>query len=222
MAPMKLYGWVVSPWMARVLVCLEEAGAEYEVVPMSRSGGDHRRPEHLARNPFGEIPVLEDGDLTLYQSRAIARYILRKLKPELLGDGDLKQSATVDVWIEVESHQLHPVLLTIVVNCILAPFVGLERNQAAVDESLGKLKALLQVYEARLSASKYLAGDEVTAADLCHFGFMRYFMATEYAGVVDGYPHVKAWWESLLARPSVKKVIAGMPPDFGFGSGNIP
>ena len=50
MAPMKLYGWVVSPWMARVLVCLEEAGAEYEVVPMSRSGGDHRRPEHLARN----------------------------------------------------------------------------------------------------------------------------------------------------------------------------
>ncbi|EEC70663.1 hypothetical protein OsI_01957 [Oryza sativa Indica Group] len=50
MAPMKVYGWVVSPWMARVLVALEEAGAEYEVVPMSRSGGDHRRPEHLARN----------------------------------------------------------------------------------------------------------------------------------------------------------------------------
>ena len=50
MAPMKVYGWAVSPWMARVLVCLEEAGAEYELVPMSRNGGDHRRPEHLARN----------------------------------------------------------------------------------------------------------------------------------------------------------------------------
>jgi glutathione S-transferase len=50
MAPMKVYGWAVSRWMARALVCLEEAGAEYEIVPMSRCGGDHRRPEHLARN----------------------------------------------------------------------------------------------------------------------------------------------------------------------------
>ena len=50
MAPMKVYGWAVSPWMARALVCLEEAGVEYEIVPMSRCGGDHRRPEHLARN----------------------------------------------------------------------------------------------------------------------------------------------------------------------------
>jgi len=51
---------------------------------------------------------------------------------------------------------------------------------------------------------------------------MRYFMATQYADVLEAYPHVKAWWEALLARPSVEKVMAGMPPDFGFGSGNIP
>ena len=57
MAPMKLYGWAVSPWMARVLVCLEEAGAEYELVPMSRNGGDHRRPEHLARNVCMLLPA---------------------------------------------------------------------------------------------------------------------------------------------------------------------
>jgi glutathione S-transferase len=107
-------------------------------------------------------------------------------------------------------------------HCIIGPYVGCERDQAAVVESLGKLRALLPVYEARLSACRYLAADYVTAADLCHFGFMRYFMATEYAGVVNAYPHVKAWWGKLLARPSVRKVIAGMPPDFGFGSGNIP
>jgi glutathione S-transferase len=50
MEPIKVYGWAVSPWMARVLICLEEAGAEYELVPMSRVGGDHRQPEHLTRN----------------------------------------------------------------------------------------------------------------------------------------------------------------------------
>ncbi|PVH38739.1 hypothetical protein PAHAL_5G340500 [Panicum hallii] len=196
MAPMKVYGWAVSPWMARALVCLEEAGAEYEVVPMSRCRGDHRRPEHLARNPFGEIPILEDGDLTLYQSRAIATYVLRKYKPELLKEGDLEGSAVVDVWLEVEAHHMEPTRLSI----ILLEYLGL----------------------ARLSACRYLGGDNVIPANFCHFGFMRYLMATEYAGVVDAYPHVKAWWDALLARPSVRKVIAGMPPDFGYASGNIP
>ncbi|GJN31894.1 hypothetical protein PR202_gb20349 [Eleusine coracana subsp. coracana] len=222
MAPMKVYGWAVSPWMARALVCLEEAGAEYEIVPMSRCGGDHRQPEHLARNPFGEIPVLEDGELTLYQSRAIARYVLRKYKPELLRDGDLEGSAMVDQWLEVEAHHVEPTLWPIIRHCIIGQYVGRARDQGVVDENLAKLRKVLEVYEARLSMSKYLAGDDVTAADLCHFGFMRYFMATEYAGVVDANPHVKAWWDMLLARPSVQKVMAGMPPDFGYASGNIP
>ena len=158
----------------------------------------------------------------LPESRAIARYVLRKYRPELLKEGDLEGSAMVDVWMEVEAHHVEPTLWPIIRHCIISPYVGFERDQAAVDESLGKLRALLPVYEARLSACRYLAGDDVTAADLCHFGFMRYFMATEYAGVVDAYPHVKAWWDALLARPSVKKVIAGMPPDFGYASGNIP
>ncbi|KAE8799236.1 glutathione S-transferase 4-like [Hordeum vulgare] len=57
MAPMKVYGWAVSPWMARVLVCLEEAGAEYEFVPMSRSGGDHRQRDH----PRHRLPGLPPG-----------------------------------------------------------------------------------------------------------------------------------------------------------------
>ncbi|XP_047090775.1 glutathione S-transferase 4-like [Lolium rigidum] len=222
MAPMKLYGWAVSPWMARVLVCLEEAGAEYELVPMSRSGGDHRQPEHLARNPFGEIPVLEDGDLTLYQSRAIARHILRKYKPELLRSDNLQESAMVDVWVDVDAHQLEPIIRPVVFNVIIKPFTGSDCDQDLVDGSIEKLKKTLEVYEARLSSSKYLAGDFVSLADLTHFSFMRYFMATQYAEVVEAYPHVKAWWEALLARPSVKKVMAGMPPDFGFGSGNIP
>uniref|UniRef100_A0A0D9Y8L3 glutathione transferase n=1 Tax=Oryza glumipatula TaxID=40148 RepID=A0A0D9Y8L3_9ORYZ len=226
MAPMKVYGWVVSPWMARVLVALEEAGAEYEVVPMSRSGGDHRRPEHLARNPFGEIPVLEDGDLTLYQSRAIARYIFRKYKPELLGlgeGGSLEESAMVDLWLDVEAHQHEAAVRPILWHCIINKFEGRDRDQGVVDESVRKLEKVLGVYEARLSGSRYLAGDRISLADLSHFSNMRYFMATEYAGVVDAYPHVKAWWEALLARPTVQKVMAGMPPDFGLGSsGNIP
>ncbi|KAF0918301.1 hypothetical protein E2562_023375 [Oryza meyeriana var. granulata] len=161
----------------------------------------------------------------LSESRAIARYVLRKYKPELLGlgeDGSLEKSAMVDVWLDVEAHQHEAAVKPIVLHCIVNKYVGQDRDQGLVDESIQKLEKLFEVYEARLSGSRYLAGDRISLADLSHFSFMRYFMATEYAGVIDAYPHVKAWWEALLARPSVKKVMAGMPPDFGLGRGNRP
>ncbi|CAL4895696.1 unnamed protein product [Urochloa decumbens] len=211
---MKVYGWAMSPFVSRALLCLEEAGVEYELVPMSRDAGDHLLPEHLARNPFGQVPVLEDGDLTLFESRAIARHVLRKYKPELLGEGSLEKSAMVDVWVEVEAQQLHPVTAAIAVECFAA-FLGRARNQAVIDENVGKLESVLEVYEARLAQSKYLAGDFLSFAELSHFTFMHYFMSTEYAAMVGAYPHVKAWWEELAARPAARKVAAFMPLDLG-------
>ncbi|EES17708.1 hypothetical protein BDA96_09G046200 [Sorghum bicolor] len=210
----KVYGWAISPFVSRALLALEEAGVDYELVPMSLQAGDHLRPEHLARNPFGKVPVLQDGDdLTIFESRAIARHVLRKHKPELLGTGSLEQAATVDMWLEVEAHQLSPLAIAILVECIFAPYLGRERNQAAVDENVEKLKKVLEVYEARLSESKYLAGDFLSLADLSHFTVMHYVMATEYAAVVQALPHVNAWWESLAARPAAKKVAEFMPVD---------
>ncbi|CAD6272922.1 unnamed protein product [Miscanthus lutarioriparius] len=188
----KVYGWAISPFVSRALLALEEAGVDYELVPMSRQAGDHHRPEHLARNPFGKVPVLEDGDLTLFESHAISRHVLRKHKPELLGTGNLEQAALVDVWFEVEAHQLSPLAIAIVVECIFTPFLGRETQPDVVDENVEKLKKVLEVYEARLSKSKYLAGDFLSLADLSHFTIMHCFMATEYAALVEVLPHVGA------------------------------
>ncbi|KAF6988221.1 hypothetical protein CFC21_005788 [Triticum aestivum] len=218
MAPeVKVYGWAVSPFVARPLLCLEEANVDYELVPMSREAGDHRHPDFLARNPFGQVPVLEDGNLTLFESRAIARHVLRKHKPELLGSGSPESTAMVDVWLEVEAHQHHPAAAAIFVQCIVSPLLGGAPDQAVVDENVSKLRKVLEVYEARLSASRYLAGGDISLADLSHFPIMRYFMQTEYASMVEELPHVNAWWEGLKARPTARKVAEFMPPDLGLG-----
>ena len=140
--------------------------------------------------------------------------MLRKYKPELLGSGSLEQSAMVDMWVEVEAHQMQPLAGAIAVECIVAPVLhGRERNQAVVDENVEKLKKVLEVYEARLAQSRYLAGDVLSLADLSHFTIMHYFMATEYATLVEALPHVNAWWEGLAARPAAKKVAEFMPVD---------
>ena len=138
--------------------------------------------------------------------------MLRKYKPELLGSGSLEQSAMVDMWVEVEAHQMQPLAGAIAVECIVAPVLhGRERNQAVIDENVEKLKKVLEVYEARLAQSRYLAGDVLTLADFTHFIIMRYFMATEYATLVEALPHISAWWKGLAARPAAKKVAEFMP-----------
>ncbi|KAG2591885.1 hypothetical protein PVAP13_5NG510600 [Panicum virgatum] len=168
MAPMKLYGPKLSWNVTRSALVLEEAGAEYEIVPINFATGEHKSPEHLARNPFGQVPALQDGDLYVWESRAICKYAARKHKPELLKEGNLEESAMVDVWMEV--------------------------------------------YEARLTKYKYLAGDFLSLADLNHVSATLCLFATPHASVLDGYPHVKAWWSSLMERPSVQKVAALMTP----------
>ncbi|KAL6597737.1 hypothetical protein ACP70R_046542 [Stipagrostis hirtigluma subsp. patula] len=219
MAPVKVFGPAMSTNVARVLVCLEEVGAEYEVVNIDFQAMEHKSPEHLARNPFGQIPAFQDGDIVLFESRAIAKYVLRKYSKsagvDLLREGDLKEAAMVDVWTEVEAHTYNPALSPVVYECLIYPAMrGVPTNQKVVEESLEKLKKVLDVYEARLSKHDYLAGDFLSFADLNHFPYTHYFMGTPHASLFDAYPHVKAWWERLAARPSVKKISANMPLKF--------
>ncbi|CAO2202827.1 unnamed protein product [Urochloa humidicola] len=217
-SPVKVFGHPMSTNVARVLVCLEEVGAEYELVTVDFLAGEHNVPDHVARNPFGKIPALQDGDLVLFESRAIAKYILRKYRSsevDLLRESDIEAAAMVDVWTEVEAQQYYPALSPVVFECIIFPIMrGTATDQKVVDESLEKLKNVLEAYEAHLSKHKYLAGDSFTFADLNHFPFTFYFMATPYASVFDAYPRVKAWWQSLISRPSIKKVTANMPTKF--------
>ena len=134
---------------------------------------------------------------------------------DLLKEGDIAAAAMVDVWAEVEAQQYYPALSPVVFECIIFPVMrGTTTDQKVVDESLDKLKKLLEVYEARLSEHKYLAGDFFSFADLNHFPFTFYFMATPYASVFDAYPRVKAWWQSIMSRPSIKKIAANMPTMF--------
>ncbi|KQJ98227.1 probable glutathione S-transferase GSTF2 [Brachypodium distachyon] len=208
---MKVYGLPMSTNVARVLVCLEEVGAQYEVVPINFSIGEHKNMEHTARNPFGQVPSFQDGDLILFESRAISKYILRKNQSELVKEGDLPDSAMVDMWLDVESHQFDRPMAVIIHQCLIIPmYLGGENDGNVVEENVEKLKKTFEVYEARLSKFKYLAGDFISLADLSHFPTAYYLLATPHASLLDNYPHVKVWIADILARPTVKKVVEMM------------
>ena len=71
----KIYGMSGSPFVRRTELVLTEKGVDYKLITLSRADGDLQSPEHLARNPRGRVPVLEDGDLILYESQAIVEYL---------------------------------------------------------------------------------------------------------------------------------------------------
>ncbi|KAJ1284562.1 hypothetical protein BS78_03G214000 [Paspalum vaginatum] len=222
MAPVKVFGSAVFANAARVLACLEEVGVEYEVEEVDYMAKEHKAPRRLARNPFGQIPAFQDGNIMLFESRAIAKYVLRKYSKQqaaqhqlqvvdLLREGNPEEAAAVDAWTEVEAHTYLPAIAPIVYECVVYPArLGIPPNLAVVEESLEKLSKVLAVYEAHLAKSDYLAGDFFSFADLNHFPYTFYFMTTPHASLLESYPSVKAWWGRLMARPSVRKIADGM------------
>jgi glutathione S-transferase len=116
----------------------------------------------------------------------------------------------VKVWIEVESQNFQPAISPIVYEFFVSPLMGKTPEQAVVDANLEKLGKVLDVYESKLSSSKYLAGDFFSLADLHNFPYTYYFMKSPWASLVNDRPHVKAWWEDISSRPAFKKVAEGM------------
>lgn len=110
----------------------------------------------------------------------------------------------------MESQHFNAAISPLVGQTVFAKMFGKEPDQAIVDAEVEKLEKVLDVYEARLSKSKYLAGDFFSLADLNHFPYTYYMMKTEQAYLVNSRPHVKAWWEAVSSRPSFKKVATGM------------
>ncbi|GLT42479.1 hypothetical protein SLA2020_164750 [Shorea laevis] len=209
----KLHGAPMSTCTANVLTCLHEKGIDFEFVPVNLLDGEQKQPSFIAKNPFGLVPALEDGDFTIFESRAITSYLAEKFKDsgcDLNRHGNIKESAMVKVWMEVESQQYNPAISPIFSQYFIVPRRGGTPDQAIIDENSGKLGKLLDMYEQRLSGNKYLAGDFFSLADLHHLGRTFYFMKTPCARLINERPHVKAWWEDISSRPAFKKVAPGM------------
>ncbi|CBI27362.3 hypothetical protein VitviT2T_005150 [Vitis vinifera] len=207
---MKVYGPVRAACPQRVLACLVEKGVEFEVVHVDLDSGEQKRPDFLLRQPFGQVPVVEDGDFRLFESRAIVRYIAAKYAeqgPDLLGKS-LEEKAVVDQWLEVEAHNFNELVYTLVMQLVILPRMGERGDLALAHTCEQKLEKVFDVYEQRLSKSRYLAGDSFTLADLSHLPAIRYLVKEAgMAHLVTERKSVSAWWEDISNRAAWKKVM---------------
>ena len=188
----------------RSLWLLEELGLEYELNRMDFHPKDLKSDAHRARHPLGRIPVLEDGDITLWESGAIAEYILERHK-----NGGLKPSSDAPnypiylQWFHYCEGMVMPPINTIVVQTILLP--PERRDETALGQAQRLLARAVQPVEDDMVGKDYLAG-EFTAADtmLGHA-----IMMSQRMGIVtEDHPNLTAYIERLKARPALQKAFS--------------
>ncbi|KAK3041476.1 hypothetical protein RJ639_000453 [Escallonia herrerae] len=200
----KVHGSPVSTASMRVFACLHEKGVPFELVPVNLAVGEHKSEAFLSLNPFGQVPALQDGDLTLFESRAITNYIAHAYADSgnPLFYKDPKKMAICSVWMEVEAHQFDPAASKLTWELCLKPLFGMTTDDDVVAEFEAKLGKVLDIYETRLSKSKYLGGDCFSLADLHHLPNMKYLMPTKAAQLFNSRPHVSGWAADIMARPA--------------------
>tara|TARA_B100001559_G_scaffold315138_1_gene316556 strand:- start:7874 stop:8488 length:615 start_codon:yes stop_codon:yes gene_type:complete len=187
----------------RVAWLLEELNIEYdiEILPFTKEG--LKSPEHRARHSLGRVPVIEDGDVSIFESGAIIQYILDKyddkgLKPAI----ESKEYPYYLQWFHYCEGMVMPPMNQIVVQTILLPED--RRDEKVLNQAMNLLSKSLKPVNDHLEGKDYLIGD-FSAAD-CMLGHSCY-MANRFGTVSDDMVNIKKYVENIESRVAFKKAI---------------
>lgn len=202
---MKVFGHPMSTCTRKVLTTLAEKGAEPDFVLVDLMTGAQKQPEHLARQPFGVVPAINDDGFELYESRAIIRYIDETVAGPKLTPQDPKGRAVMEQWISVEYSNFTPPAMKIISECLFKKMQGMEPDQAVVDGARKNVAKCVGIMENRLKSSTYLAGDQFTLADIGFMPYVEYLFASGHGDLITSSPAVASWWGRVSERPSWQK-----------------
>jgi len=187
----------------RIVWLLEELELPYDINKMAFHPQDLKSDEHRARHPLGRVPVLDDGDITIFESGAIVEYVIARHK-----NGGLKPSENSPLfpeylqWFHYCEGMVMPPINTIVVQTVLLP--PDRRDEKALSQAKRLLTKALEPVNEALAGRDYLIGD-FSAADIM-LGHAC-FMGNRLGCVGEEMPHLKAYVERVANRPAFKTAI---------------
>jgi len=206
---LKLYGYHFSVYTHLVAVVAKELSIEYELISVDLVNGEQSTPEYKAYQPFSKVPCIDDEGFILYESRAIARYLAAKTNSPLLPT-ELKAAALFEQAASIEIYAFNiPAGRIFWEGFIKKVILKQEYSEEIINENMALLSKNLDVYEGILSKTKYLAGDELTLADLFHLSLGRALTRTGVPIFGDpSRPNVVRWWNDISNRPAWLEVVS--------------
>jgi glutathione S-transferase len=203
----RIWGRNTSSNVQKVMWALGELGLPHERIDIGGSFGKNREPAYLAMNPNGLVPTLEEDGFLLWESNSIVRYLAAKYGVGTLEPADMQARARAGSWMDWQ--------LTVAAPAITPVFWGLirtppeKRDHAAIEAGKVKTMAAMQMLDAQLAKSAFVAGDTLSMGDIpvavMTYRFRR--LMPERSGL----DHLERWFTGIEQRPAFKEHVLAIP-----------
>ena len=201
MSEMTLWGFNGSTYVRTVKMVLAEKGfTDFDQVPLNVLAGEPKQPEHLARHPFGKVPVLDHDGMRILETSAITRYLNDVLPGKSLVPATPKDRARMDMTIGLIDSYGYGALLGVAAYHLFPDFVG-GKNEAMRQGGLENGRKVLELAMATKGASPFIAG-ELSLADLYLAPIVFYVSLTPDKDALFGVAGFAEWWTAIQALPS--------------------
>jgi len=205
-----LYGFDGSTYVRTVRMVLKEKGVEYEQVPVNVLAGEPRQPEHLARHPFGKVPVLDIDGMRLRETDAICRYLDEARSGPSFVPDDPKDRARMNQAISLINSYGYGALVGVAGYHLFPDFIG-GANDEARTACLGESEKLLKLLMEIKGDDPWIAGSKPSLADFLLAPILFYVSLTPDSDRILGVPGVSDWWAAINGVESFKAT----EPDLG-------
>ena len=206
---LKVWGRKNSANVQKVMWGIGELKLAHERIDIAGAFGKNKEPAYLGLNPNGLVPTLEDGDLVLWESNTILRYLAGVHGKGTLEPADPKARARASQWMDWQLSVLGPAIHETFWGLVRTP--PEKRNLAAIAASKAKTTAAIGILDAELAKTAYVAGDAFSMGDIPVgiFGYRFHALVPERPPL----PHFERWFAAISARPAFREHILSMPLD---------
>ncbi len=190
-------------------ILLEEIGAPFELAFADRESGAHKSPEYLRLNPNGQIPVLVDGDLVLYEAAAICLHLAdRHPEAGLAPPTGTSERAHLYQWLMWCTNTLQAMLMHYFYSERMVDGGDPEAAAQVKHRAEERIGAMLDILDAHLAsqAGPWLLGADYSAVD--PYALMLCRWTRNFARPARALPHIGPYLQRLLARPAVQRAFA--------------
>jgi glutathione S-transferase len=198
-----LWGRRNSMNVQKVIWALEELGIAYERHNAAGSYGGTDKPEFRAMNPMGLVPVMRDGEVTMFESNAIVRYLAARYGEGSLRPKAVKELAAAEQWMDWTQINLGPPVMALFLQTVRT--AADKQDRQSMDKAIADLHRLLSIADARLSSSRFMAGDELSFGDV-PLGVMVWRLSC-FDWRRPQLAHIDRWHGLLQERPAFKKGV---------------
>ena len=199
---LRIWGRISSINVRKVVLCAQVLELDVDRIDAGMSHGVVNTPDYLAKNPNGLVPLLEDGDFTLWESNTIVRYLCaREASP--LYPQDLRRRADAERWMDWQQTTLNPAGSPGFKQLIRTPEA--QRDRQAIAASVAMTEPLFDQLDRHLAHQPFMAGDTLTMADIpiaCE--------VHRWWGLPQprpAWPHIERWYARWLAIPASRGVL---------------